>query len=173
MECKDGNCPAENDCNPTACGCPPCPNALLCGVFHIPEAYLQIHRGTCGNCAASFGRALVFVETRSNCVICLERKTTHVEHPAGCGHRFCVDCIRTMIWPPGADSVNPCDYGWNGTPDDEAQWSQWLQTCNGRRYESECDRAEEARERHSDDRCPLCRQIKAPDWETETGAWAE
>ena len=173
MACEQGNCPAEDDPDPTACGCPPCPNARLCGVHHIPAVYLDIHRGTCGNCAASFGRPLAFVERESDCAICLQATPVQVEHPAKCGHHFCVDCTRTMIWPSGAEAVSPGDYGWDGNLSDEEQWSQWLQTQAGRRYESECDRAEEAKERRRDKKCPLCRRIGAPDWASKVGRWAE
>lgn len=165
MACVDGNCPAENNEDPSACVCPPCPNSRLCGMHHIPPVYLEIHRGTCGNCAAIFGKALSFVEEEFECPVCLENRPVGIRHPSNCSHIFCVDCTRRLFWASEND-IDPEDYGFTGN----SSLADWFETEGAQQYmlalEEEDDNFE------CDERCPLCRREAIPDWQTNIGEWA-
>lgn len=172
MACADGNCPAESNPDPAACACPPCPNARLCRHYHNPPVYLEIHRGTCMFCDMQFGRALTFVAESSECAVCLETKPEQVVHPSGCGHRFCVECIRELFWPAGGESVSAEEFGWRGDDEDDEVFEQWLETTEGRAYNTAYDRAETDAQDRYQTKCPLCRRERVWGLENARGGMA-
>ena len=172
MECTEGNCHAEDNPDPTACGCPPCPNARFCGVYHIPQVYLDIHHGTCGNCAVMFGKRLEVTRQGLQCAVCMEDKDESVVHPSGCRHRFCVDCVTIMFWPERVHHRPTAEeYGWAGGDESDEEWEQFTESAEGKRWDAACDDFDERMEGMSISTCPLCRREPVPDWKTQTGAW--
>ena len=170
MACVEGNCPFESNPDPSACLCPPCPNFRLCKIYHIPQVYLDIHRGTCGNCAASFGKALSFVEQEFECSICLDSHSIGIKHPSGCDHVFCVPCIHRLFI--GTENfVDPGDYGYDS--DGNSSLDEWCETEEAEEYNRAWDEQERINEQSQmDTNCPLCRREAIPDWKTKVGAWA-
>lgn len=170
MACVDGNCPAERNPSADACLCPPCPNHRLCGMYYIPQVYLDIHRGTCGNCAASFGKALSFVEEEFECSVCREGHPVGIRHPSNCIHVFCIDCTRHLFWGDETE-VDPRDYGFTG--DGDSSLEEWTETEDAEEYNLAVDAQDEEHDLlEKDGRCPLCRHKAIPDWQAKVGEWA-
>ena len=102
---KSGGCNCQRDYDEdydgTGCACVACPNVKLCGAW-MPSAYLANHRGTCVNCAVSWGKALIFVAMTEECSICYNHPEEGVRHPSECAgkHTFCIPCIKLMYWGP-------------------------------------------------------------------------
>ena len=74
-----------------------CPNHELCECS-LPQEVLDCNHGMCMNCAATFRHPLRFADGPAECAICLEVAARLVEHPASCGHYFCVGCTLDMHW---------------------------------------------------------------------------
>ena len=155
---QSGNCQHEDNPNVAACSCPPCPNAPFCQVFHTPEAYLAIHGGVHFNCAVTFGKGkqLDFVDNQE-CASC-RATTLCVKHPKciqSIQHKFCVACLRALVWGKGWD-VDPKEYGfWLDDPEDDAPeqehadydqaFHEWQSTDGGIAYKVEMDIEEQTR----------------------------
>jgi len=79
----------DHNCQPVKC-----PNFLVCEVYY-PQHILWCHKGTCVNCAISFGR-LEFLEN-TECPICFETKLGVKTNK--CEHSICVDCFKKCHMP--------------------------------------------------------------------------
>ena len=102
-----GNCQRDFDSeyDGTECGCAACPNVKLCGQW-APSIFFDCHRGTCGDCAVFWGKALTFVAMTEECPICYEQSVDGVRHPSNCAgeHIFCIPCTRRLWWGDATDS---------------------------------------------------------------------
>ena len=120
-----------------------CPNSKFCLELQIPRSILNVHRGTCTNCAISFGRVLTFSKEEKECPICLETTVDNMVHPSECGHIFCIACLRRLFWPQFYREDNSKDYGAPQEEDFiddleeyEKAWEEWIETDMGKLWNS-------------------------------------
>lgn len=102
------------------CSCAPeeCPNFEFCG-FRLPARLLR--RRPCGVCVECGkrvgGRRVCVVATAaaSPCAVCREEHCRFARFPAGCTHRFCVECTRKVCFE--TESIYHLDPMAFGAPD--------------------------------------------------------
>jgi hypothetical protein len=109
-----------------------CPNSELCGASQ-PEWALAANHGMCANCAATFRHPLRFVDGPRHCAICLEDCDRLAEHPASCGHYFCMQCTREHHWPDENIQLDPIAFGAPPCPHTQ----MGIQSCPSRPCELE------------------------------------
>ena len=146
-----------------------CPNSKFCLQFQVPSSIFNVHRGTCPNCAISFGRVLAFSKEEIDCPVCLETTVDNMVHPSGCGHIFCISCVRRLFWPMMYREDTSKKYGapqeedfLDNIEEYEKAWEMWIETDMGKLWNS-ID-AEEELHLKSIEACPICRFQKEPDW---------
>jgi hypothetical protein len=139
-----------------------CPNFDMCGTI-APEWYYECHRGTCMNCAITFGGKLTFYESEEECIVCLE--TGKTVKFLRCNHKVCHKCFKRCFYGKEREEepVFPYDDNiWDEYEEDEnnEKWlkeypliSEWNKRCDEieHYYQSKYDSEENLR------KCALCR----------------
>ena len=177
MQPCEGNCcfgTDDSSYDGSKCGCKQCPNFELCGTW-APPWYYDCHAGRCGNCNMTFAKNLEFSSPSGDtCPVCLETNGRFVAHPANCGHKLCVDCLRESFWPekPYPESeeygfVSPCNCEESCADEPCEEYYQaeheWIETtAAGLAYTTAMDLIDKAfeeqlAERADPQRCPVCR----------------
>lgn len=71
-----------------------CVNFDICGVY-APESLLVANM--CMDCAIVFGSVIKKVIKIDKCNACLKENHVLYEHPCGCHHLYCADCLRFLF----------------------------------------------------------------------------
>jgi hypothetical protein len=95
-----------DESNPGGCRCTPqqllgaCVHADMCGSRKLPTWLLNLRGGLCQVCYFVLGEPLTVRENvdESVCGVCQESTPCVVDWASGCGHSFCLDCTRSMIF---------------------------------------------------------------------------
>jgi hypothetical protein len=178
----NGNCEFVHSHFPydgSKCGCVCCPNVEFCNQWFPPE-YLGCWNGWCVSCDITFTQMLEFSNPIEDCPICLERKPRCIAHPANCGHKVCIECLKEMFWPKRPEHPAYEEFGFQTLCDCcgdasskscdiyEQSLDDWLSgDSNGvKAYYKACDVVDQAFDdkicdRANARRCPLCRASRA------------
>lgn len=142
--------PCVHNCKPL-----PCYNSFVCNRI-CPLWCLNIHGGTCINCAVSFGK--LYFNGTNECPVCLDNKDL-IKLP-NCSHAMCSDCFKRCYMY--SDDINEPPFPY---PDIEEEYfdnqddPQWNQYPLIQRYHIDYDiwKSNVYHQRQQLSRCPICR----------------
>lgn len=99
------------------------------------------------------------------CAVCFAEDGPRVEFPTQCGHAFCIDCTRKLVFATHDEFVSPAEFGGPASPENEIlirEWAKerpedharWVERSVGTWRDSVCSVSRT---------CPLCRmRIRVP-----------
>lgn len=100
-----------------------CKNYELCNSIIPPDHGIHFDNYLCMGCGdwfkvGGFGwNELEFFESDENCSVCLDNTNKKVKFPANCGHSFCVNCSRDILfWDETRYHLSPVPYGCSSCP---------------------------------------------------------